>query len=304
MASSDFTTVFFDDFNGNSLDRGIWRSVYSGDYHNGAFAWSPGQIEVGGGQLTLPIENDGSGWAAGGLSTIPDGQTYGSYEFRARIDAGQGTGGVILLWPSDNSWSDEVDIIETYRANRDGFAFTNHGTPWETQYIDVDVSDWHTYRLDWTPGELLLMVDGQEVGRMTHDVPSQEMSFGIQGHVFDASESWFGGAPDRSTPGRVDIEVDWVRVSSYTPGAGTAESIDDWNEPATGSAGRTSLVVDDDEDGPVPGMSWMEAAEMYLAVDGDWEGSWVNQVTAGQITVEDVAYRLSQGQGTLDPWAA
>ena len=56
-------------------------------------------------------ERDGGSWTSGGLSTIPDGQTYGSYEFHARIDVGQGTAAAILLWPSDGQWTDEVDIV-------------------------------------------------------------------------------------------------------------------------------------------------------------------------------------------------
>lgn len=221
---ADFSTVFFDDFNGGSLDRGNWRTLYSGEYGNGAFAWTPDQVSVHDGVLDVSIERQGGEWVAGGLSTIPDGQTYGSYEFRARMDEGQGTAGVILLWPSNNTWTDEVDIVESHRGDRESFAFTNHGTPWETQYIDTDVSDWHTYRLDWTPGELVLTIDGQQAGRMTNDVPDQPMSFGIQGHVLSDSEWWYGGGPDGSTPNEVNIEVDWVRVSSWTPGSGDGAS--------------------------------------------------------------------------------
>ncbi len=221
---ADFSTVFFDDFNGGSLDRGNWRTLYSGEYGNGAFAWQPNQVSVHSGILDVSIERQGGGWVAGGLSTIPEGQVYGSYEFRARIEEGQGTAGVILLWPTNNTWSDEVDIVETHRGDRQGFAFTNHGNPWETQYIGTDVADWHTYRLDWTPGNLTLYVDGQQAGRMTHDVPDQPMSLGIQGHVLADSEWWYGGGPNGSTPGEVNIEVDWVRVSAYTPGRGDGAS--------------------------------------------------------------------------------
>lgn len=303
MASSDFTTVFFDDFSGNTLDRGLWRSVYSGEYGNGAFSWTPDQIEIGGGLLTVAIEDGWGGWTAGGLSTIPNGQTYGSYEFRARIDDGQGTAGVILLWPSDNSWSDEIDIVETHRGDRQGFAFTNHGNPWETQYIGgVDVSDWHTYRLDWTPGELLLTVDGHEVGRMTHDVPDQDMSFGIQGHVLTDGESWYGGGPDGSTPGRVDIEVDWVSIAAYTPGSG------EWSDEARSDSAQEDEWWNDwdansADDGPTEGWSWFAAAEAYVESDGTWEGSWRNQVASGQISIADVASRLEAGLGSWEPWA-
>jgi hypothetical protein len=304
MASSDFTTVFFDDFNGGSVDRSLWRSLYSGEYGNGAFAWTPGQIDVGGGLLEIGIERFGDQWLAGGLSTIPDGQTYGSYEFRARIDEGQGTAGVILLWPSNNTWSDEVDIVETHRGDRDGFAFTNHGNPWETQYIDADVSEWHTYRLEWTPGQLLLSIDGREVSRMTNDVPDQPMSFGMQGHVLADWERWYGGGPDASTPDRVEMQIDWVHVSAWTPGngdgggnGGGASSVSAWQAPAWEASTSTN------SDGPAEGWNWIDAAQAYIAGDGTWEGSWRNQVATGQISVEEVALRLEAGMGSWEPWA-
>lgn len=219
---SDFTTVFHDDFNGSQLDTSIWRTLYSGQYGNGMFRWDPGQIEVGGGKLTIATEKHGGNWLSGGLSTIPDGLTHGRYEFSARFEEGQGTAGVVLLWPSNNQWTDEVNIIETNDPSRDSFAFTNHGTPWVTEYVRHNIEGWHTYTLDWTPGELALSIDGREVARIDHDVPSQQMSFGMQGQVMAHHESWFGGGPDGSTPDRVEIEVDWVRVSEWTPGRGNA----------------------------------------------------------------------------------
>jgi len=221
---SDFTQVFRDDFNGSRLDTGLWRTQYSGQYGNGMFRWDPSQLEVGDGKLTIATEREGGSWVSGGLSTIPEGQTYGSYEFRARIDAGQGTAGVILLWPSSNQWTDEVDIVETHRPQREAFAFTNHGDPNTTEYINVNVADWHSYRMDWTPGNLVLFVDGQQRAQITADVPSQQMSFSMQGQVLAGYETWFGGAPDGSTPSRVEMEVDWVKVSSWTPGRGDGGS--------------------------------------------------------------------------------
>src|SRR5688572_28921051 len=83
FSMSDFTEVFRDDFNGSSLDRSTWKSLYSGDYGNGMFRWDPAQVEVGDGKLTIATERDGGSWVSGGLATIPDGQTYGSYEFSA-----------------------------------------------------------------------------------------------------------------------------------------------------------------------------------------------------------------------------
>jgi beta-glucanase (GH16 family) len=287
---SDFTQVFFDDFNGNSLDRGNWKALYQGGYWNGMFSWEHDQLEVGDGKLTIATEREGGGWVSGGLSTIPDGVTYGSVEFRARFDEGQGTSAAVLLWPSSNEWTDEVDIIETNRAERDGFAFTNHGDPNVSLDIEgVDLTQWHDYRLDWTPGSLKLFIDGEERGHITTDVPDQPMSIGLQGHVHGANESWFGGAPDGSTPDRVETEIDWVRLSSWTPGQGDATPI------ATSGAAPAPLAAAGELD--QAGMDWLAAAERYVENDGTWDGSWRNQVADGQITLEDVAGFLQAGQG-------
>jgi beta-glucanase (GH16 family) len=284
---SDFSQVFRDDFDGSSLDRGTWKALYSGKYGNGMFRWDPDQVEVGDGKLTIATERDGGSWVSGGLSTIPDGQTYGSYEFKARIDVGQGTAGVILLWPSDGKWTDEVDIIETHNPSRKSFAFSKHGDPNVTEYIDVNVADWHTYRLDWTPNKLKLFVDGQEKLTMTGDIPDQKMSFGMQGQVMAPHETWFGGGPNSSTPNRVEMEVDWVKVSAWTPGAGK----DPAPPPAPAPTG-----------GDGPDDFWLQAAARYVQNDGTWEGSWRNQVASGQITLEDVANRLESGLGQSEFW--
>jgi beta-glucanase (GH16 family) len=134
------------------------------------------------------------------------------------VERGQGTAGVIQLRPTSNQWTDEVDIVETHRPDRSAFAFTNHGDPNETQYVEVDVGQWHSSSLVWKPDLLKLKVDGRTVAQMTHDVPDQPMSFGMQGMVLAEWETWFGGAPDHTTPDQVDMRVDWVRVSEWNGG--------------------------------------------------------------------------------------
>ncbi len=289
---SDFSQVFRDDFNGSQLDRGIWKAVYSGEYHNEMFRWDPSQIQVGDGRLTIATERAEDGWVSGGLATIPDGQTYGSYEFRARVDAGQGTAAAILLWPSDNEWTDEVDIVETHRPDREAFAFTNHGDPQVTEYIDTDVSQWHTYRLDWTPGELTLWVDGQQKSRITTDVPEQSMSFGVQGQVMADHETWFGGGPDGSTPDRVEIELDWVKVSAWTPGEG-----DSGNTPATPPA-EAEAGTEAEFAAPAQS-SERQVAEPAAAESGD---PWAQYTVNGQIDWEAAAAAVQANYEATGQW--
>jgi hypothetical protein len=306
LSETDFSTVFRDDFNGGSLDNSKWRNIYSGEYHNNAFAWNGGQLAVGDGLLTIETEETGDGWLSGGLSTIPEGQTYGSYEFRARVDEGQGTSAVFLLWPSDGSWTDEVDILETHEGDRSSFAFTNHGTPLTTEYIDVDVSQWHTYKLDWVPGLLRLSVDGEVKAEITEDVPSQKMSFGMQGQVHADGETWFGGAPDGSTPSQVGIEVDWVDISSWngttsgSGGEGEAVATDDTPEEDTTDTSAQQAADDDTADGSTQqaaaddtsDTSWQQAAD-------DTSGTSDQQASADG---DDTAEQQASADGEDTSW--
>jgi beta-glucanase (GH16 family) len=151
LDSNGWRTVLFDGFNGGSVDRDNWPVLYGGGSGNGgAFQWSNDDVRVGDGELTVSMTNRGGWWSAGGLSQGWEGQTYGRFEVRAKVDQGQGTSGAIVMWPTDNSYPPEVDLLETPEGNRSQAHFTYH---WDAGYdayeshgYDVDTSQWHTSR--------------------------------------------------------------------------------------------------------------------------------------------------------------
>ncbi len=225
-----WNTVFFDGFNGTQLDWTEWPISYGGSmYWNNAFWWDPGQVTVGNGELTIGMDKQSDGiWTTGGVTTMPyegapEGHgftfTYGRVEIRAKASADvEGAGPCFLLWPADNSWPPEIDILETPKGG-DGM-FTNHwrgpnGEDWyASQYYDVDITQWHTYALDWTPDRLTLYVDGVKVAETTENIPDIAMSVGFQGHVGQEWDGWYGN-PNDTNVSSLDISVDWVRVSQY-----------------------------------------------------------------------------------------
>lgn len=231
-----WSTVFFDGFNGTQLDWQKWPITYGGSmYWNNAFYWDGNQVTVGNGELTIGLDKQANGiWSVGGLTTMaydgaPAGHghdfTYGRVEIRAKTSAEVvGAGPCFLLWPSDNVWPPEIDILET-PANGQGM-FTNHwqgpggaNDDWyKSHFFDLDHSQWHTYTLDWLPNRLTLYVDGVKVAETTENIPHIPMSVGLQGHVGTAWDGWYG-SPNSSGVNSVDISVDWVRVSQYTGGA-------------------------------------------------------------------------------------
>ena len=231
---SGWETIFFDGFNGGDLDRSLWPVTYGGSalYWNSAFRWENDQLSVGDGQLTIGMEREWDGlWSVGGLSTlrwpgapsdIGSSFLYGRVEIHSKTSQEVvGAGPCFLLWPSDNSWPPEIDILETPQSGQG--MFTNHWPGpngedvYKSHFFDLDHSQWHTYALDWFPDRLTFYVDGVEVYTTTENVPHIPMSVGLQGHVGRADDGWYG-SPNWSGVDQVDIDVDWVRVSKYTGG--------------------------------------------------------------------------------------
>lgn len=215
MAFSDgWYTVVRDDFNGTALNRSIWPIIYNGPHANGAFTYRTDDTIVSDGLLTIRNEYENGQWYAGGISQGVHGTTYGRFEFHARMDPGQGTGFIALLWPESGGWPPEIDIIEVPKEDRQRVFFTSHGPPDTTKVIYVDATEWHTYTLDYLPGRLDYYIDGVKVAEITDPVPSQEMSLGFQGHITRANDVWYEGGPDETTPDRVDMQIDWVNISA------------------------------------------------------------------------------------------
>jgi beta-glucanase (GH16 family) len=231
LDTTGWTTTFFDGFNDGSLDSTKWSSVYDGAvYWNGAFEWDADQVSVGDGELTIGMEKREDGlWNAGAVATLSPGDdsagydfTYGRVEIRAKVsEEVTGAGPCFLLWPSSaDKWPPEIDILETPQGEG---MFTNHwqgaggdgDDEYEAHHFDLDSSQWHTYALEWAPDHMTLFVDGEEVHTFTGNIPTEEMSIALQGHVGTADDGWYL-SPNDSGVNNVDISVDWVRVSQYT----------------------------------------------------------------------------------------
>jgi beta-glucanase (GH16 family) len=245
-----WTQVFYDGFNDGALDRWSWPIVYGGSqYWNKAFWWDQRDVveSDANNELVVSATKRGNTWTAGGTTTMrwdlsrEDGFDfqYGRVEIRAAIDAGKGTGPAMLLWPFDNSWPPEIDMVETPNGQRKSVWFTNHwpGPKGEDQYHSVEIKSvdstpfdalgaayegrkWYVYTLDWLPGKLVYYIT-DEVRQATwkvYETPPGEpvsampMSLALQMFVAANNDSWYGGGPDRTTPRTVNLHVDYVKV--------------------------------------------------------------------------------------------
>jgi hypothetical protein len=317
--TSDFTPLWQDDFNGSTLDRTVW-GVYSnitGSAHRTA-----DNISVHDGMVTLQTKYDPTHgfWTAAGMSATRN-QTYGEYEMRIRSSAGDSRV-VALLWPT-KGWPPEIDFMEMGGQKTQGTRQTNTQTVHygksnsmiHTQY-NADMTQWHTVGVQWTPGHVNYLLDGVVMTSVSSpNVSNQPMWFGLQ------------TATKGPTTVPVNIDMDWIRISKYTPGTGpvtppppppTVTPPTVTTAPTVALAG--SGVVDPTRGLPV-GVSWADRAgssaicstHLQRSINaGAWTDVAVPSATATSaadylpLTGGTVAYQVQATgcDGGVSTWAA
>ena len=207
--------VFSDDFDtASSLVWPQWQ-IYGGDQPPGdpGAWWDASHATLKDSILKLrgyQDPSDGSPAGAWATTGVKDrtAQLYGKWEVHARMDNGRGIAPVILLWPESNRWPDdgEIDFAEDggqdpratdymtvhYACGSDQDCNIQQSTP-------VDWSEWHTYGVEWTPGKIVITVDGKNVATDTSHVPDVPMNLAIQDQDGRSFEMYvLGLVPERN----------------------------------------------------------------------------------------------------------
>ncbi|MCB1088478.1 MAG: glycoside hydrolase family 16 protein [Verrucomicrobiae bacterium] len=221
--------TFSDEFDGEGLDRKKWNVTDPWEAERNAElqAYVPGSIEIRNGLLRLRAErrkafydNRVREFTSGIVTTARKfSQKQGRFAIRCRIPKGQGLWPAFWMLPDPPSWPPEIDILEILGHEPHKVYMTNHwphpdnptgasksnGGEWK----GVDFSaDFHTFAVEWDPGEIRWYVDGVERHRSADQVPDVPMFLLINLAV---GGQWPGN-PDESTPFPAWFEVDWVRV--------------------------------------------------------------------------------------------
>jgi beta-glucanase (GH16 family) len=222
---SPWRLVFFDNFS-HGLNRDRW-GLYSGQPGGDPGGWwAPSHVVVRRGILTLATYRDprfSGRWVSGGVSSAPAlKQTYGKYEVRLRLDRGVGVAFVALLWPANGGWPPEIDFAEDggETRSRDHVTATLHFGPRNSQIQRTllgDFTRWHVLGVEWTPGRLDYTIDGRVWAVVrSRAVPSEPMELDLQAQAGTCGDQ-FAPCPDRSTPARVNADIDWVAAYAYRP---------------------------------------------------------------------------------------
>lgn len=212
-----WTLVFTDDFDRDELgdDWTAYHGQPGGDPYS---HWEPDHVELNDGKLVLRgYEADGR-WVTGGVSNWPVTQTYGRWEVRYHADASDEITYHFLLWPQAEIWPPEIDFAEDTGGARERIlAFLHYGEEDHTierELDGVDFTEWNTVGVQWTPGRLDYLINGDIWATVTSDgVPDEPMWLGLQSQAGGCERPGFSiDCPQVGTPDHADIEIDWVAV--------------------------------------------------------------------------------------------
>ncbi len=211
-ALAGYQLSYINDFTGSTLPAGwsTFSGVPGGDQGS---LWAPSHVTDSGGMLQLNAYQDpafNNAWVTGGISQSGVAHTYGAYFVRSKL-TGAGPSQVEMLWPTVG-WPPEIDFNETTYSGITGTVATDHYDANNDQInlpLTIDMTQWHTWGVIWSPSSIIFTVDGNEWGSVTvpSEIPDQPMTLDITQQTWC---TWGFDCP--SAP--QSTQVDWV--AEYT----------------------------------------------------------------------------------------
>ncbi|MFA3920750.1 family 16 glycosylhydrolase, partial [Ruegeria hyattellae] len=210
-------------------------------------AWSPANVSVSAGQLTLSLDNqplDGKSFTGGEIRTIED-YSFGSYTVTMRTASGSGANSTFFLYSPQTEIdfeflsSDPTKALLTYHFEGDSVG--------EIVDLGFDSSTgMHDYTIEWGPDSISWYANGVLLHSVTDpvdlDVPTADAQIFLS--LWHGTPSWMGD-PDFA-PSTSAI-YDAVSFAART--APIAQ--DDWVVLADGSPFQLDMLANDtDPDGP------------------------------------------------------
>lgn len=279
-SSKAWKLVWRDEFTGSRVDPAKWSfDIGNGFYDYKNHAWiggwgneelqyytrEPGNVFVKDSILHIRALKEslhGCGYTSARLKTrASDGtalfaKQYGKFEFRAKVPHGKGMWPALWMLPLDDKYggwaaSGEIDVMEILGEQAHkvlgsihfGSSFPRRELVTHTRTLpgNSTVADWHVYAVEWEPGEIRWLLDGEVwatqnfwwscsktrdgVGvdpRRAADVNAWPAPFDQPFYLVMnvAVGGNFPGAPNDQTQFPAEMLVDYVRVYERVGGYG------------------------------------------------------------------------------------
>ena len=245
---SGFVQVLDESFDGDSLDRTVWKTSLPwgentiingerqffvntfGDNVTGydPFSFTGDSLKITG----IPTPADSLGAAnnqpyLSGVITTADHfeMTYGYVEMRAKLAGGEGLLSTFYLFNQDfEKNKPEIDVLEYIGSQADtayqtyhyhdsnrfrSFSGERHSSPTMSVQTGIDLSaDFHTYGVLWEEGLVVWYIDGREVRRLAGVRVSDEPMNIIAQLVIGSI--WIGEPAASAIP--ATLEIDYIRA--------------------------------------------------------------------------------------------
>lgn len=234
QATSGWRLVFHDEFNGDALETGRWKTAYPwgrdrrdlGElqrYIPEAFAFSDGSLQI----IAEPSEREGYAYTSGLISSHASfAQEFGRFEIRARLPRGQGLWPAFWLLPVEGSWPPEIDVFEALGDDTETVYMTAH---WgiggghqqrKATFTGPDfAADYHTFAVEWTQRNIAWFVDGIKRHEVRGKSPRGPMY--LLANLAVGGE--WPGTPDASTPFPAVFAIDYIRAYEAVPAPAARE---------------------------------------------------------------------------------
>jgi hypothetical protein len=212
-AMTGYKLSYVSNFTGSKLPPG-WN-IYTGvpgGVPGGQFGRE--HVVVSGGLLRLNTWKDPryqNRWVTGGLCQCELARTYGAYFVRSRV-TGPGPHEIQLLWPLSNKWPPEIDFNETAGGVSGSSSTLHYGAinTIDQRKIKIDMKQWHTWGVIWTPTSISYVVDGQVWG-----VINQGFEIARVPMTLDMQQT-AKCVPGNCSIHRASMLVDWVAEYTHT----------------------------------------------------------------------------------------
>lgn len=183
LSYSDYSLKWSDEFQGNTLNKEDWNvETHEAGWVNSElqeYVDSDENIQVEDGNLYIkPVKNvaeDGTVTYTSGRINTKGNQayTYGLFEVRAKVPAGQGYLPAFWMMPEDENlygqWPrcGEIDAMEVMgQDTRTAYGTIHYGNPHSQSQGTYTLengdfsSEYHTYSCEWEPGKMKWYIDG------------------------------------------------------------------------------------------------------------------------------------------------
>ena len=168
---------------------------------------------------------DGYAYTSGMITSFHSfSQTYGYFEMRAKLPAGQGLWPAFWLLPTDLSWPPEIDIMEVIGSAPNQLETSvhydagGHQMQNKTTVLEGMTTGFHTYGVDWQKDKIAWFFDGTKIYEIATPAGMDKPMYMLANLAVGGE---WAGSPDGTTTFPATLQIDYIRAYSAVGATGS-----------------------------------------------------------------------------------